>query len=218
MAEVKPKANKPAKAVSVSVKKKAPAKRGNAGNSKKAAEGKKALFVEAYLSNGGNATEAALAAGYSQGGASKAGYRLSNNVQIMSMIGQRQGEVLKKYQLNTEDVFRSISQELHFNPKRLYNEDGSLKAITELDDDTAMALSGIEFEQHGSPEAPVFVRKVKWGARSSARDHLMKHLGMFKETDPTVAAAAAGAAAGAAVAKALDFEAIRARARKAASE
>lgn len=143
---------------------------------------------------------------------------MSKDPAILSMIGQRQGEVLKKYQLNTEDVFRSISQELHFNPKKLYNEDGSLKAITELDDDTAMALSGIEFEQHGSPEAPVFVRKVKWTAKSSARDHLMKHLGMFKEADPTAAAAAAGAAVGAAVAKALDFEAIRARARKAASE
>lgn len=212
------KAEKPAKAVSVSVKKKAPAKRGKSGTSKKSAGDKKGRFVEAYLSNGGNLTAAALAAGYTPGGAAKAGYRMSKDAAVMSMIGQRQGEVLKKYQLNTEDVFRSISQELHFNPKKLYNEDGSLKAITELDDDTAMALSGIEFEQHGSPEAPVFVRKVKWTAKSSARDHLMKHLGMFKEADPTAAAAAAGAAVGAAVAKALDFEAIRARARRTASE
>lgn len=36
------------------------------------------------------------------------------------------------------------------------------------------------FEQVGSPEAPVFVRKVKSGNRSAARDHLMKHLGMFE--------------------------------------
>ena len=59
---------------------------------------------------------------------------------------------------------------------------------------------------------------MKWGASSSDRNNLMTHLGMFKETDPTVAAAAARAHAGAAVAKALDFEAIRARARRTASE
>ena len=151
-----------------------------AGTSKLSADDRKRLFVEAYLSNGGNATDAALAAGYSQGGASKAGYRLSKDVQVMSAVRQKQDELAKKYSLTTDDVIRSISQEIHFDPANLYNEDGSLKAITELDEDTRKALVSVEMIQVGSPDAPVFVKKIKWAQKSTAREQAMKHLGMFE--------------------------------------
>jgi len=161
------------------------AKRTKAGTAKRSAEDKKRLFVEAYLSNNGNLTQSALAAGYSKGGAAKQGYRKSKDPQIMSMIGQAQKEVLQKYRLTAEDVFRSIAQELHFHPARLYNEDGSLKKITELDDDTAMALSGIEVQESaGGDEMPVITRKVKWSTKSQAREQLIKILGMYKEKEP----------------------------------
>lgn len=155
-------------------------KRGKAGTSKVSAEKKKLLFVEAMLSNGGNKRQAALAAGFSPTTADKAGQRLAKDGQVMSMLDEAQAEVLNKYRLGTEDVYRSIAQELHFNPKSIYNPDGSLKAITELDDDTAMALAGVEMIQLGTPEAPVFVRKLKWNPRSAAREQLIKILGMYK--------------------------------------
>lgn len=166
-------------------KPKKPAKRNKAGTSKRSADQKKKLFVEAYLSNNGNLTQAALAAGYSKGGAPKAGYRLSKDPFVLSMIGQGQTEILAKYRLTAEDVYRSIAQELHFHPAKLYHESGALKKITELDDDTAMALTGIEVQEIGGGESPVVVtHKLKWSTKNQAREQLIKLLNLYGEKPP----------------------------------
>lgn len=153
-----------------------------AGTSKDAAQARKRLFVEAYIQNGGNATEAAVKAGYSPGPSARVqGCRLLADPNITSEIEKRSEAVAKKYELTTEMVMRSIVQELSFDPAKLYDAEGRLRPITDLDEDTRMVLAGIEFEQHGSQDAPVFVRKVKWSQRQGAREHAMKHLGMFSE-------------------------------------
>lgn len=141
---------------------------------------RKALFVEAYIANGGNATEAAKAAGYSAATARSQGSRLLTDADIKASVAARAQETAQKYELNTELVVRSIVQELTFDPAKLYGQDGRLLAITELPEDIRMALTSVEFEQLGSPDAPVFVRKVKWAQRHNAREQAMKHLGMFE--------------------------------------
>jgi len=151
------------------------------GASKAAADGRKKAFIESYIANGGNATAAAVTAGFSAKTARQQGARLLSNVAIKAEISKRAEAVANKYELTSELAARSIVQELSFDPAKLYNENGSLKAITDLDEDTRMALVGIEFEERGGGDTPVVtVRKVKWASRASARDHLMKHLGMFE--------------------------------------
>lgn len=153
----------------------------NAGTSREAAQARKRLFVDAYIANGGNATEAAKSAGYSEKTARQQGSRLLSDVDISKAVAQRSKKLANKYELTAELVTKTIVQELSFDPAKLYDANGDLKAVADLDEDTRMALTSIEFEQHGSPEAPVFVRKVKWAQRHGARDHAMKHLGMFLE-------------------------------------
>jgi len=94
--------------------------------------------------------------------------------------------VLSKLELTTESVLRSLAQAVHFDPRKLYDEHGNLKPITELDDDTAMALSGVEvmeeFAGRGEKRELVgYTKKVKWLDKNAARDQAMKHLGMFRE-------------------------------------
>ena len=170
--------------------KKAPAKkvvkkaspRVKAGTSRAEAERKKKLYVEAYITNGGNKTQAAVEAGYPPGrAAEKAAERLSKDVVVQQMIAERAEAVANKYELTTELAARSIYQELTFDPGKLYREDGSLKDVTELDEDTRMALTSVEFEQLGDKDSPVIVRKMKWAPRHQAREQLMKHLGMFEK-------------------------------------
>lgn len=155
--------------------------RTKAGTSKVSAADRKKLFVEAYITNGGNATAAAVTAGFAVRSAHNAGARLVKDSEVSAEIGKRAKEVANKYELTTELAARSIYQELTFDPVKLYDENGQLKDITELDEDTRMALAGVEFEQIGSPDAPIHVRKVKWAPRHQAREQLMKHLGMFGE-------------------------------------
>jgi len=151
------------------------------GTSAAAAEVRRAVFVEAYIANGGNATDAAIKAGYSAKTAYQAGPRLLKRVEIATAIAERRKSLVKKYELTTEMVTRSIVQDLTFDPAQLYNDDGSLRDLHELDEDTRMSLASVEFVQFGSPDAPVFVKKVKWAQRHQARDHAMKHLGMFEK-------------------------------------
>lgn len=151
-----------------------------AGTSKPSSEARKAIFVEAYITNGGNGKQAAIEAGYSPKTAEQQASRLLRDVKVKGQIAGRAKAVANKYELTTELAARSIVQELTFDPAKLYREDGSLKDITELDEDTRMALSSVEFEQSGNRDDPVTVRKVKWASRATAREQLMKHLGMFE--------------------------------------
>lgn len=162
------------------------------GTSKDASASRKAIFVEAYISNGGNATDAAKKAGYSEKTARSQGQRLLTDVDISSRVKQRAEQTAKKYELTTDLVVKSIVQELTFDPAKLYSADGQLKNITELDEDTRMALASVEFEQLGSQDAPVFVRKFKWAQRQGAREQAMKHLGMFEKDNEQKASALDG--------------------------
>lgn len=163
---------------------KTPVKRVKAGTSKLSAGDKRKAFIEAFLSNGGNASQAAVEAGFSPHTASRQGGRLLKDVRVLSELRQRQGALARKYELTTEAVIRSISQEMHFDPAKIYNADGSLKSVLEMDEDTRMALTSIECEQIGGKDGKggqvVVVRKYKWATKHQAREQAMKHLGMFE--------------------------------------
>lgn len=166
----------------MAAKKKAAASkpRVKAGTSAQAAAERRERFVEAYITNGGNGKQAAITAGFAEKGAEVTASKLLREPKVSEAIAQRAKSVANKYRLTTELAAKTIYQELTFDPAKLYREDGSLKDVTELDEDTRMALVSVEFEQIGGKDSPVTVRKVKWAARHQAREQLMKHLGMFE--------------------------------------
>lgn len=83
-----------------------------------------------------------------------------------------------------------------FDPRKLFFDDGTPKPITELDDDTAAALAGLEVveEFEGSGEDRKFVgytKKYKVADKNSALEKLFKHYGLYEKdneqkTDPLV--------------------------------
>lgn len=168
--------------------------RAKAGHPAGSAEQRRKLFVEALLSNGENVTQAALAAGFSPNSAASQGSRLLKNAKIRQLLDSRRADLLQKAELTTEKILVSLRQALFFDPRRLYREDGSLKAVHELDEDTALALVGIEAAEEfiGTGDARKLVsrtRKVKWLDKNSAREQAARMLGMFEKdnrqrTDP----------------------------------
>lgn len=162
-----------------------------AGTSKAASADRKKLFAEAYIANGGNASEAAKSAGYAENSAGVTGCRLLKDAQVRAILDERQAVLANKYELTAEAIIKSIAQELHFDPANLFNADGSIKPVGEMDEDTRMALVSIETLQMGDPESPAIVRKIKWATKHQAREQAMKHLGMFEKdnkqkADPVV--------------------------------
>lgn len=143
-------------------------------------------FVEALLSNGRNATQAALAVGFSPKTAHSQGSRLLHHVEVQALLSERSAALASKYELTTENVIKSLAQAVHFDPRRLFRPDGTLKHPTELDDDTAAGLSSFEvteeFEGSGKDRLHIgYTKKVKWLDKNTAREQAMKHLGLFGE-------------------------------------
>lgn len=146
------------------------------------------IFVAEYAKDM-NATQAAIRAGYSPKTAYSIGQRLLRKDEVRATVDARLKEVAEMAGLSAEMVLASIVRELTFDPARCFNDDGSLKPIHEMDPDTRRALNSVETVQVGSPDAPVFIRKVKWATPNAAREQAMKYLGMFEmdnkqNTDP----------------------------------
>lgn len=150
-------------------------KKSKAGTSKAAAAERRGKFVEAYIANGGNATQAAIAAGYAANSAGRHADRLVKDGEVRAAIAARAKKLAQKYELTSDLAARSIVQDLTFDPARLFQDDGiTPKTIDQIDEDTRMALTGVERDEKGGV-------KFKWRGRSAARTDLMKHLGMFEK-------------------------------------
>lgn len=65
------------------------------------------LFITEYIRTD-NATEAALAAGYSAKTAGSKGHQLLKIIEIQQAIEQRRGEIIKKNELDIDDLVRGI--------------------------------------------------------------------------------------------------------------
>lgn len=147
------------------------------------------------MSNGRNATDAALQAGYSKGGAAKQGYRMSKDPLILSMIDQRRTEIATTTALSTDEIMADMARALRFDPRKLYRQDGTLKPIHELDDDTALCLTGIEtviVKGTEGSETPLFVKKLKWESKAVSRDQALKVFGMYEKDNQQKAGALDG--------------------------
>lgn len=144
-------------------------------------EERKIAFIEAYIVNGNNATDAALVAGYSKGGAAQQGYRMLKDPEIMSILRQRQDALANKYQLNTESVIAELSKIVHSDPRKLFNSDGTLKPLADWPDDMAGAVGSFEIiETKIGDDIAAQTKKVKFWDKNSAIEKAMKHLGMFE--------------------------------------
>lgn len=166
--------------------KKAAKPRVKQGTSKSSAADRKVAFVEAYLSNGGNATDAALQAGYSAGGAAKQGYRMSKDPAILSMLDIRRADVCTKLEISTERILQERARLSFFDVRKLFDKDGKPIPIHELDDDSAAAIAGLEvveqFEGTGDNKQFVgYLKKYKLSDKGASLTALEKHLGMYEK-------------------------------------
>lgn len=167
-------------------------------------------FLIAYQTPGtpatGNATRAAIAAGYSPATAKQSGSRLLAEISArnnprpesplatippnanITVVVERDelADVRSELGVNTHAALQSIMRSALADPRKLFNQDGSPKPIHELDDDTAMAIESVEVVETyaGTGEDRTFtgyVKKYKFNPRSSAQQMLMRHLNLFRD-------------------------------------
>lgn len=145
-------------------------------------------FVAEYLRSH-NATEAYLLAypNSSRGAAATGGSRLLKNAHIREQIAHTEAEILEQAKAETgitlERTLRAIGQLAFFDIRRLLRPDGTPKSLTELDEEEAAAIAGLELQSMlgDGKESGLLVRKYKLSDRRAALDMLMRHLGGYKE-------------------------------------
>jgi phage terminase small subunit len=144
---------------------------------------KQKMFVAEYLVDV-NATAAALRAGYSKKTAYSIGQENLKKPEIQAALQAKIQKVEQKTDISIERVLKEYARLGFFDPRKLFNDDGSPKGIHELDDDTAAAIAGLDvmeiYEGKGEDRQFVgYLKKYKLADKKGNLDSIGKHLGMF---------------------------------------
>lgn len=160
------------------------AKKVKAGTSKASAEMKRIAFVEAFLANGENATQAAITAGFAPKSCGVTGAKLLKDPRVAAIIKSRRLEIVAGLELNTERLIKEVARLAFSDARNIYHPDGTIKKLHELDDDTAAAVASYEVDDKGTI-------KYKFWDKNSAQERASKIIGAFErdnqqKTDVTV--------------------------------
>jgi len=142
-------------------------------------------FISEYLIDF-NATQAAIRAGYSKDTAGSIGSENLSKPEIAQALQERATAMQIKTGLTAERLLKEVERLAFFDPRKLYDENGNLKRVNDLDDDTAAALAGFEvteeFEGSGQERQSIgFTKKMKWYDKNVAIDKGMRYFGMLKD-------------------------------------
>lgn len=156
-------------------------KRVKAGTSKASAADRRVLFVGAYLTNGLNGTQAAIAAGYSVKTAHVTASKMLTEPKVLAEISRIRTKLAASTGLNTEVIIREIGRLCLSDVRKLVNKFGQTKHLHELDDDTAAALDSIKIKRDGTVE-------YRFCDKGSALEKAARILGLYevdnKQTRP----------------------------------
>lgn len=157
-----------------------------AGTSKSAALARRKAFAKAYLANGRNATEAALAVGFSPRSAHVRGLELVKDRVTSALIEEAHAELSKITGLDMERTLREVARVSYSDTRKLYREDGTLKPPAEWDDDSAAAVAGVEtleeFDGRGEERKLIgYTKKLKIWDKNAALEKAMKFHGLYEK-------------------------------------
>lgn len=106
---------------------------------------------------------------------------LLKNTKVSEYITKVEAKTTENVEITNEMILNEYKKLAFFDIRKLYNEDGTLKEITELDDDSAAVVAGMDvsvlFDKND--KTPALLKKIKLSDRKAALDSLAKIKGMF---------------------------------------
>lgn len=127
-----------------------------------------------------NGTQAAIRAGYSARTAGAQAHMLLKKLEVQALITKLRQESAERLDLTRDKMIQQYQRIGFSDVRKLFDAYGQIKPVTDLDDDTAAAIQGIDVEvrQIDGPDAPpVPVIKVRLADRKAALDSIMKAQG-----------------------------------------
>lgn len=154
---------------------------GNRTNAANASRRRK-LFVERYLVNGNNATEAAEFVGFAKGTGSVRGSELMKHPEVMALLPNRVEEVFEQAVLSTERWAKEMAAIGHFDPRELYDAEGALIPLHKLPEHVARAIGTVDHSTEVDKEGNVTHHtKIRPNDKNVALANIGKHLGVFEK-------------------------------------
>ena len=149
---------------------------------------KQKRFADEYLIDL-NATAAYKRAGYVATGhsAETNAARLLSNAEVSEYIAERMRDREQRTEITQDRVLQEYAKLAFLDPRRFYDENGSLIPVQKLPADVAAALAGMDITVERTGEdadgKPVYadVKKIKFADKKAALDSVARHLGMFND-------------------------------------
>ncbi len=135
---------------------------------------KQAKFVEEYLVDF-NGTQAAIRAKYSPKTAYVIAQENLKKPAIIKEIQRKQEEIRANLEVTPEKVIAEFAKVAFHDVAGIYNDDGSLKTIKEIDSNTRASITRLKANNKGRIISVRTYDKVK------ALESLAKHLGLFEK-------------------------------------
>ena len=113
---------------------------------------------------------------------------LLNKAQVMALVNELRHEeeerLKRKYKVKNDRAFEQYIRLAFSDIRRLFTENGNLKAVDELDDDIAAAIASIEVVTNvigrGQEKRVEYVHKIKLLDKRQPLQDIAKMLGMFE--------------------------------------
>ena len=126
--------------------------------------------------------------------------RLLTNANIQNYISEKQKEIEKRTEVTQDMVVQELAKIAFFNIKDIYTENGTLKQIKDIDDNTSKAIASVKtLQKAGSMKINVNMQgqdediplehieeqtiEFRTNDKVKALELLGKHLGMFNDVN-----------------------------------
>lgn len=151
------------------------------------AELRRNRFAQEYIKDL-NGTQAAIRSGYSSKGADVTACRLLADARVKVQVDAMLAKIAAANTVTVERTLKEIARIAYGDHRKLYDQEGRLRPLHELDDDSAALIAGLESEEMYGPvgeegEGRTIIgltRKVKTWSKNRALDQCMAYLGMHK--------------------------------------
>lgn len=134
-----------------------------------------------------NGTQAAIRAGYSEDSATAIASQNLTKLKVAEYIAELQKDVANSLKITKEKIIDALRMLAFYDTRKYYDVNGELLPISELDDESAFALSSFEVTEEtifelGTKKVIGHTKNIKTSERKGALDMLNKMFGNYAPT------------------------------------
>lgn len=156
-------------------------------------------FIANYVARPHNAAAAYIAAGFSAGGAKQCAHRLLQDPDIKAEVKRLIEEKHKALHMDVDEILARAAMLARIDAAALFDQNGALKPMHELDETASIAISGVEVQEitEGTGKNAKVIgslKKVRLRDPMAAIRLLAEHKKLVRNTDDGVNALASALA------------------------